>query len=125
VIPASGYYEWLKRPDGRHSYFISATDGGVLSFAGWDRWKNPATGEPMISCTIIVTDANALTRPIHDRMPVVFDKADTGQWLSGEAGTALLGRPPRIECACGPYRGRVNKTGSGDDDPTLVDEVAA
>jgi hypothetical protein len=30
----------------------------------------------MISCTIIVTDANALTRPIHDRMPVVVDKVE-------------------------------------------------
>jgi putative SOS response-associated peptidase YedK len=26
VIPASGYYEWLKRPDGKQPYFISATD---------------------------------------------------------------------------------------------------
>src|SRR6266436_2629512 len=70
IIPASGYYEWLKRPDGRQPYFISAADGSVLSFAGlWDRWKNPETGEPVTSCTIIVTDANALTRPIHDRMP--------------------------------------------------------
>jgi len=52
-------------------------DGGVLSFAGrWDRWKNPETGEPVISCTIIVTDANELTRPIHHRMPVILDKVD-------------------------------------------------
>jgi putative SOS response-associated peptidase YedK len=100
VIPASGYYEWFKRPDGRQPYFISAADGGVMSFAGlWDRWKNPETGEPMISCTIIVTDANELTRPIHDRMPVVLDKADIGPWLSSEAGTELLGltmSPPRL-----------------------------
>ena len=34
IIPASGYCEWLKRPDGRQPYFISAADGGVLSFAG-------------------------------------------------------------------------------------------
>jgi putative SOS response-associated peptidase YedK len=48
IIPASGYYEWIKR-----------LDGGVLSFAGlWDRWKNPETGESLASCTIIVTDAN-------------------------------------------------------------------
>src|SRR5258707_11073089 len=81
---ASGYYEWLKKPDGRQPYFISAADGGVLSFAGlWGRWKNPETGEPVISCTIIVTDANSLTRPIHDRMPVVLDKADIVPWLSG------------------------------------------
>jgi putative SOS response-associated peptidase YedK len=91
IIPASGYYEWLKRPDGRQPYFISAADGSVLSFAGlWDRWKNPETGEPMTSCTIIVTDANALTRPIHDRMPVVLDKADIRSWLTGKSGTELL-----------------------------------
>jgi hypothetical protein len=47
IIPASGYYEWIARPDGKQPYFISAADGGVLSFAGlWDRWKNPETGEP-------------------------------------------------------------------------------
>jgi putative SOS response-associated peptidase YedK len=38
IIPASGYYEWIARPDGKQPYFISAADGGVLSFAGlWDR----------------------------------------------------------------------------------------
>jgi putative SOS response-associated peptidase YedK len=66
IIPASGYYEWIARPDGKQPYFMSAADGGVLSFAGlWGRWKNPETGELAASCTIIVTDANELTRPIH------------------------------------------------------------
>jgi putative SOS response-associated peptidase YedK len=27
IIPASGYYEWLKMPDGKQPYFISAADG--------------------------------------------------------------------------------------------------
>jgi putative SOS response-associated peptidase YedK len=126
VIPASGYYEWLKRPDGRQPYFISAADGGVLSFAGlWDRWKNPETGEPVISCTIIVTDANALTRPIHDRMPVVLDEANIGPWLKGEAGTELLRPAAGNRLRMWPVSRRVNKTGTGDDDPTLLDEVAA
>jgi hypothetical protein len=39
-------------------------------------WKNEATGEPVISSTIIVVDANELTRLIYDRIPVVVDKAD-------------------------------------------------
>jgi putative SOS response-associated peptidase YedK len=56
IIPASGYYEWIKRPDGNQPYYISGADGGVLSFAGlWDRWKNPDTSETTMSCTIIVT----------------------------------------------------------------------
>ncbi len=126
VIPASGYYEWLKRPDGRQPYYISAADGSVPSFAGlWDRSKNPETGEPMTSCTIIVTDANALTRPIHDRMPVVLDKADIRRWLSGEAGTELLRPAVEDRLRMWPVSRRVNKTGTGDDDPTLIDEVAA
>jgi len=126
IIPASGYYEWLKKPDGRQPYFMSAAEGGVLSFAGlWDRWKNPETGDPVISCTIIVTDANALTRPIHDRMPVVLDKADIVPWLSGKTGIELL--KPAAEDRLRMWRvsRRVDKTGTGDDDPTLVDEVAA
>jgi len=91
IIPASGHYEWVAEPDGKQPYFISAADDGVLSFAGlWDRWKNPETGEPVASCTIIVTDANALTRPIHDRMPVILDKADFELWLIGAAGAELL-----------------------------------
>jgi putative SOS response-associated peptidase YedK len=125
VIPASGYYEWLKRPDGRQPYFISAADGGVLSSAGlWDRWKNPETGEPVISCTIIVTDANALTRPIHDRMPVVLDEANIGPWLKGEAGTELLRPAAGNRLRMWPVSRRVNKTGGGDDDSSLLDEVA-
>jgi len=126
VIPASGNYEWLKRPDGRQPYFISAADGSVLSFAGlWDRWKNPETGEPVISCTIIVTDANALTGSIHDRMPVVLDNADIRPWLNGEAGTELLRPAAEDRLRMWPVSRRVNKTGTGDEDPTVIDEVTA
>jgi putative SOS response-associated peptidase YedK len=35
--------------------------------------ENSETGELMTSCTIIVTDANELTRLIHNRMPVVLE----------------------------------------------------
>ena len=98
----------------------------MLSFAGlWDRLKNPETGQPMISCTIIVTDADELTRPIHDRMPVVLDKADVGRWLCGEAGTELLMPAAEDRLRMWPVSRRVKRTGSGDDDPTLLDEVAA
>jgi putative SOS response-associated peptidase YedK len=126
IIPASGYYEWIKRPDGKQPYFISAADGDVLSFAGlWDRWKNPETGEPVTSSTIIVTDANALTRPIHDRMPVILDRADFEPWLSGAVGAELLRPAAEDHLRMWPVSRRVNKTGSGDDDPSLIDEVAA
>src|SRR6266567_1943648 len=34
VIPASGYYEWETRPDGKQPYYITSTDGPVMTIAG-------------------------------------------------------------------------------------------
>jgi putative SOS response-associated peptidase YedK len=58
-------------------------------------------------------------------MPVVLDKADIGRWLKGEGGTEPL--KPAAEDRLSMWRvsRRVNKTGTGDDDPTLLDEVEA
>jgi putative SOS response-associated peptidase YedK len=128
IVPAIGYYEWLKKPDGKQPYFMSAADGGVLSFAGvWDRWKHPETGEFMTSCTIIVTNANELMGTIHNRMPVVLDKTDIdiGAWLNGAAGAEVLKPAAEDRLRMWAVSRCVNKTGAGDDDPTLIDEVAA
>jgi putative SOS response-associated peptidase YedK len=126
IIPASGYYEWITGPDGKQPFFISAADGSALSFAGlWHRWKNPDSGELVMSCTIIVTDANAMTRHIHDRMPVLLDKPSFRPWLSGDAGTEILRPAADDRVRFWPVSRRVNKTGSGDDDPTLIEQVAA
>jgi putative SOS response-associated peptidase YedK len=54
------------------------------------RWTNPGTGELVTSCTIIVTEANALTGTIHNRMPVVLDDADVRPWLDGTLGSEVL-----------------------------------
>jgi putative SOS response-associated peptidase YedK len=52
-----------------------------FAFAGlWDVWRN-AEGEILYTFTIITTVANALLRPIHNRMPVIFDKLLAKQWL--------------------------------------------
>jgi putative SOS response-associated peptidase YedK len=124
VIPATGYYEWEPTPSGKQPFYITAADSSVLSFAGlWDRWKDNATGEPRLSCTIIVTDANALTRPIHDRMPVLLDRDHVGPWLAGEAGLEVLKPPPNSALRMFPVSRRVNRTGD-DDDPGLIEPVA-
>jgi putative SOS response-associated peptidase YedK len=125
-VPASGYYEWITKTDGKQPYFISAIDGGVLSFAGlWDSWKNSETGDLLTSCTVIVTGANALTRAIHDRMPVVLDEAAIGRWLDGSAGTEILVPASDERLRMWPVSRRVNRSGSGDDDPTLTSEIPA
>ena len=81
LIPATGFYEWKKVAGGKQPYNIRMEDGGLFAFAGlWERWKG-SDGNLVESCTIIVTDANELIRPVHDRMPVILDPADYGIWL--------------------------------------------
>lgn len=127
IVPASGYYEWKPTDAGRMPYYISAADGGVLSFAGvWDRWKNRATGEPVNSCTIIVTDANGLTRPIHHRMPAVLEPGDIDAWMSGRGGVELLRPATDAMLRMWPVSTRVNRaTPEGDEDATLIEQVGA
>jgi putative SOS response-associated peptidase YedK len=47
----------------------------------WEHWTNPDDGEVIESCTIVTTEANALMRTLHDRMPVILPPADYDRWL--------------------------------------------
>jgi len=125
IVPASGYYEWRRALEGgKQPYFISAANGGVLSIAGlWDEWKEPETGETIASATLIVTTANDFTRPIHDRMPVMLDRHDHEAWLTGKAGLELLRPAPNDLLRMWPVSKRVNVSGRGDDDPSLIEAV--
>jgi putative SOS response-associated peptidase YedK len=83
LLPADGFYEWKRRPDGKKQpYFIRAVAAGPLAFAGlWAAWRDPRTDEWIRTCTIITTNANAQVRPLHDRMPVVLSPDDYATWL--------------------------------------------
>ena len=53
-----------------------------MAFAGlWERWKDPADGATLESCTIVTTDASQSIRKIHDRMPVVLAESDWDRWM--------------------------------------------
>lgn len=90
LIAADGYYEWKKLEDGsKQPYRITLKPEQPFSFAGlWEHWEKD--DRVIESCTIIVTDANDLTRDIHGRMPVILDSGDYDAWLDGSDGRDLL-----------------------------------
>ncbi len=45
------------------------------------RPKDDADAEPLRTCTILTTSANATMHPIHDRMPVVLASEAWDRWL--------------------------------------------
>jgi putative SOS response-associated peptidase YedK len=60
-----------------------------FAFAGlWERWKDPASGEIIRSCSIVTGEPNELVAPIHNRMPVILDRASGPAWL-GETAAKL------------------------------------
>lgn len=72
IVPASGFYEWLKAGGGKTPYFIHRKDGELVGFAGlWDRWRDP-DGHEIQSYSIITTEPNELVAPIHNRMPAIL-----------------------------------------------------
>jgi putative SOS response-associated peptidase YedK len=82
LIPADGFYEW-KQSGGKmkQPYKIGLADDGVFAFAGlWDQWKSP-DGREIKTCTILTTQANALLKDIHHRMPVILKPEDYDLWL--------------------------------------------
>ena len=81
IIPASGFYEWLRKGAQKQPHFIRRTDRGYMAMAGvWDHWQGE-DGQEIESCSIITTEANKLMLEIHDRMPAILDKNDLVAWL--------------------------------------------
>lgn len=73
IVPASGYYEWQKLPDGtKQPFYFERVDGCPLAFAGlWD-------GETVATIT---TAPNREAVAIHDRMPVILEEVSFQRFL--------------------------------------------
>jgi putative SOS response-associated peptidase YedK len=83
LVPADGFYEWKKDPDGKTKtpMHIRMKGGDVFAFAGlWDAW-HADDGSVIPSCTLITTEPNKLLADIHDRMPVIIQREDYQRWL--------------------------------------------
>ena len=125
LIPADGFYEWEKRPDGaKQPWRITLESGAPFAFAGlWEHWSG-ADGSEAESCTIVTTAAADSIARIHERMPVILDRADFPAWLSGtpeEAQTLL--QPCRGALRSYTVSSRVNSVRN--DDASLLEPAAA
>ena len=81
LVLADGFYEWQRVRHAKKPMRVVMRSGEPFAFAGlWERWRNP-DGQVIPSCTIITTEANALLRPIHNRMPVILSREMDRFWL--------------------------------------------
>jgi putative SOS response-associated peptidase YedK len=124
IIPASGFYEWTGEKKDRQPHYFTRKDGKIVAFAGlWDRWRDPKTGDDVLSCTILIHQPSRWMSQFHDRMPAIIEEKDFDAWLKGEAGKEVLKAAPEDVLREWKVSTRVNKSGQGDEDPTLVDPI--
>jgi len=97
LVPASGFYEWMKAGKMKVPQWIHAADGAPLTLAGlWEIWRPRPDTEPVLTFTIVTTTPNADVSAIHDRMPVIVAPDDRDAWLDAAtppADLAALLRP--------------------------------
>jgi putative SOS response-associated peptidase YedK len=124
LIPVSGYYEWQDTSGGKQPYYFTRRDSAPATIAGlWDQWHDRASGERILSCTMIISEPNPFVAEVHDRMPVILEEKDFELWVSGEAGVELL-KPAGIDILQRwPVSKRVNSSRADAADATLTDPV--
>jgi putative SOS response-associated peptidase YedK len=73
---------------------IKRADGEPLAIAAiWENWKNPDSGEWQRTFATVTVAANATLASVHDRMPLILEKADLARWLGPEEDPHDLLKP--------------------------------
>ena len=101
LVPADGWFEWVREGGSKSPRFLSIADGSIASFAAlWERWDGG--GDAVESFAIITTEASPDLAHVHARQPAIVDPSRFDDWLDPDAPKeALLEivRPPHP----GPY----------------------
>jgi putative SOS response-associated peptidase YedK len=114
LVPACGYYEWQGEGREKTPYYIHPEDEPYIAFAGlYDAWTTP-DGEDLYTFTIITTAADSFMARLHNRMPVVLERALEDDWLDAEITSAkevlgILERSTGVTLDAYPVSRLVNK----------------
>ena len=92
LVPADGFYEWQKfGAKSKQPWAIALKGDEPFAFAGlWEHWRSADRKTDLNSFAIITTEANELTAPMHERMPVILMPRDYDRWLQ----RGDVARPP-------------------------------
>jgi len=128
LVLADGFYEWQKKGSEKQAWYFHRPDQQPFAFAGlWETWKEPGQQQALLTGTILTTTPNELSRPIHDRMPVILASEDHSAWLDPgnqdqDSLRGLLVPCPDDKLTCRPVSSHVNNPRH--DDEQCIRETA-
>lgn len=127
LVPADGFYEWIRVGKDKQPMLIGMADGGVFGMAGlWEHWNSPE-GQVVETCTVLTGAPNEVAAQVHDRMPIILPPDAWDTWLDPrmcDRGSleALLVPYPADRMAARPVSRRVNNVRN--DDPGCLEAPA-
>lgn len=82
LVPADGYYEWMKTGKYKQPMRIVLKSRELFAFAGlWDSWTDEQ-GKTLFTYTILTTEPAESLCSIHNRMPLILKREDEPFWLN-------------------------------------------
>lgn len=88
VVPANGFYEWLKTSEGKSPYYFYPENEAIMAFAGiWS--QKEIDGENRVSFSILTQEAGEDVAPIHKRQPVMLPVDQCTAYMEADTDTAL------------------------------------
>lgn len=127
LIPASGWYEWLRTDGAKQPYHLRLETGEPFAFAGlFDVWRGEE-GKRLVSCTVLTTAAPKELSWLHERMPVIMDYDHYDLWLDRSTPdiadlTELLLPYPAAGLEVYPVSPNVNRAGI--EGPELIEVMS-
>jgi putative SOS response-associated peptidase YedK len=130
LVPMNGMYEWKEMSGGKKQPFlVHRPDRAPFAVAAvWESWAGPKAAplpQPLETVSLLTVEANAVVKPIHDRMSAIIEPADYAAWLSldtaPDALLALLKPLPDDALTLTAVNPRVNSVKN--DDPSCIEPV--
>lgn len=78
LIPADGWYEWIKDSKPKQPHYICRSDKEPLFFAGIFAEREDGS----LGCAIVTEPGRGSAAEVHDRMPLILDADSLEHWLA-------------------------------------------
>ncbi len=85
IVPMSSFIEWRGASDRRQPWLVTTEDEALAVAALWDSWQGADRDRPLLSCTLVTTEAAESFKPWHARMPVLLAPTERDRWLDNGA----------------------------------------
>jgi len=90
LVPADGWFEWVRTGKERQAYYMTPADGSALAFAGiWAPWGP----EKVLTCSVLTAAARGGLAKVHDRMPLILPPDRWSEWMAGDGKPDELLQP--------------------------------